>query len=74
LQRIERRSTATGHDSPGPAQTPDILLLDESTSALDISYQLDVMETLHTLVRTTQIAAIMAMHDLNMASRYADAS
>ncbi len=54
------------------AQTPDILLLDESTSALDISYQLDVMETLHTLVRTTKIAAIMAMHDLNMASRYAD--
>jgi iron complex transport system ATP-binding protein len=54
------------------AQEPDILLLDESTSALDICHQLEVMETLLTLVRSKNIAAIMAMHDLNMASRYAD--
>jgi iron complex transport system ATP-binding protein len=55
-----------------PAQEPDILLLDESTSALDIRHQLEVMETLLALVRNKNIAAIMAMHDLNMASRYAD--
>jgi iron complex transport system ATP-binding protein len=54
------------------AQEPDILLLDESTSALDISHQLEVMETLLALIQTRNIAAIMAMHDLNMASRYAD--
>jgi iron complex transport system ATP-binding protein len=54
------------------AQEPDILLLDESTSALDICHQLEVMETLLALVRSNNIAAIMAMHDLNMASRYAD--
>jgi iron complex transport system ATP-binding protein len=54
------------------AQEPDILLLDESTSALDICHQLEVMETLLELVRNNNIAAIMAMHDLNMASRYAD--
>ena len=54
------------------AQEPDILLLDESTSALDICHQLEVMETLLTLVRSKNITAIMAMHDLNMASRYAD--
>lgn len=53
-------------------QEPDILLLDEATSALDISHQLEVMETLISLVRGQNIAAVMAMHDLNMASRYAD--
>jgi ABC-type phosphate/phosphonate transport system ATPase subunit len=40
--------------------------------ALDICHQLEVMETLLSLVRSKNIAAIMAMHDLNMASRYAD--
>jgi iron complex transport system ATP-binding protein len=54
------------------AQEPDILLMDESTSALDISHQLEVMETLISLVRGRNIAAVMVMHDLNMASRYAD--
>jgi iron complex transport system ATP-binding protein len=54
------------------AQEPEILLLDEATSALDICHQLEVMETLLALVRIKNIAAIMAMHDLNMASRYAD--
>lgn len=54
------------------AQEPDILLLDESTSALDIRHQLEVMETLVSLIRSKNIAAIMAIHDLNMASRYAD--
>jgi iron complex transport system ATP-binding protein len=54
------------------AQEPEILLLDEATSALDICYQLEVMETLTGLVKERDISAIMAIHDLNIASRYAD--
>jgi iron complex transport system ATP-binding protein len=54
------------------AQEPEILLLDEATSALDICYQLEVMETLTGLVKEKGISAIMAIHDLNIASRYAD--
>lgn len=54
------------------AQEPEILLLDEPTSALDICHQLEVMEIIHNLVHKKRIAALMVVHDLNLASRYAD--
>ncbi len=54
------------------AQEPDILLLDEPTSNLDIQHQLEVMEIIKDLVVKKRISAIMAVHDLNLASRYAD--
>ena len=54
------------------AQEADILLLDEPTSNLDIRHQLDVMEIIKKLVVEKGISAIMAVHDLNLASRYAD--
>lgn len=54
------------------AQEPEVLLLDEPTSNLDIRHQLEVMETLKKLVMEDGISAIMAVHDLNLASRYAD--
>ena len=54
------------------AQDPDILLLDEPTSNLDIQHQLEVMEIIKDLVAKKGISAIMAVHDLNLASRYSD--
>lgn len=54
------------------AQEPDILLLDEPTSNLDIQHQLEVMEIVKYLVVKKGISAIMAVHDLNLASRYTD--
>jgi len=54
------------------AQEPDLLLLDEPTSNLDIRHQLEVMHTIKTIVRNKGISAIMAIHDLNLAARYAD--
>ncbi len=53
-------------------QEPDVLLLDEPTSNLDIKHQLEVMDIIKNIVREKGIAAIMAIHDLNLASRYAD--
>ena len=53
-------------------QEPDVLLFDEPTSNLDIKHQLEVMEILKNIVREKEISAIMAIHDLNLASRYAD--
>ena len=53
-------------------QEPDVLLLDEPTSNLDIRHQLEVMNILKDIVREKRISAIMAIHDLNLASRYAD--
>lgn len=54
------------------AQEAKILLLDEPTSDLDIRYQLEVMEIIGKLVRKKGISAIVAIHDLNLASRYCD--
>ena len=54
------------------AQEPDVLLLDEPTSNLDIQHQLEVMEIIKDLVAEKGISAIMAVHDLNLASRYTD--
>ncbi len=53
-------------------QEPDVLLLDEPTSNLDIKHQLEVMDIIKNIVIEKQISAIMAIHDLNLASRYAD--
>lgn len=54
------------------AQQPELLLLDEPTSALDIAHQLEVMDILKELTSTRGIGVIMVVHDLNLASRYAD--
>jgi iron complex transport system ATP-binding protein len=53
-------------------QEPDLLLLDEPTSNLDVRHQLEVMHTIKSIVRKKGISAIMAIHDLNLAARYAD--
>ncbi len=53
-------------------QEPDVLLLDEPTSNLDIRHQLEVMDIIKNIVREKRISAIMAIHDLNLAARYAD--
>ncbi len=52
------------------AQDTDYLLLDEPTSNLDLKHQLDVLEMIADLVKTKQVAAVLAMHDLNLASRF----
>ncbi len=54
------------------AQTPKILILDEPTSYLDISHQLEVMELLKELNESLGITIIMVLHDLNQAARYSD--
>lgn len=54
------------------AQEPTVLLLDEPTSNLDIKHQLEVMRTVQQLVHERGISTLMAMHDLNLASRFSD--
>ncbi len=53
-------------------QEPRLLLLDEPTSALDLKNQVDIMRLLRKVVDEHQIGAVMTMHDLNKAMRYAD--
>jgi iron complex transport system ATP-binding protein len=55
------------------AQSPRVLLLDEPTSNLDIKHQLEVMKTIRHVVREQQLSAVVSIHDLNLAVRFADA-
>ncbi len=54
------------------AQEARILLLDEPTSNLDIMHQLEVMELIKDLVSAMALAAVVSVHDLNLAARYSD--
>lgn len=54
------------------AQETDILLLDEPTTFLDISHQIDVLDLLTDLNRERGTTVAMVLHDLNLAARYAD--
>lgn len=54
------------------AQNPKLLLLDEPTSSLDLKNQLEILNTIREVVRKDDMSAIMTMHDLNLAFRYAD--
>ena len=53
-------------------QQPRVLLLDEPTSALDIRHQLEVLDIVRDLVIERKMAAIIALHDLNLGARYTD--
>jgi iron complex transport system ATP-binding protein len=54
------------------AQKTDILVLDEPTTYLDISYQMEVLELVKELNETLGISIVMVLHDLNQAVRYSD--
>lgn len=51
-------------------QEPEVMLLDEPTTALDIKYQLEIINILHRLNRNEGMAMLLAMHDLHLASKY----
>ena len=53
-------------------QEPNILLLDEPTSNLDLKNQMDILAVIAQVVREHGITAIMTMHDLNQAFRFSD--
>lgn len=54
------------------AQQPQILLLDEPTTYLDIAHQLEVMQIITELNLRENMTIIMVLHDINHARIYAD--
>jgi ABC-type cobalamin/Fe3+-siderophores transport systems, ATPase components len=54
------------------AQQTDILLLDEPTTYLDITYQVEILDLLTDLNRKLGITIVMVLHDINLSARYAD--
>lgn len=54
------------------AQQTDILFLDEPTTFLDITYQVEILDLLTDLNRKYGTTIVMVLHDINLAARYAD--
>ncbi|WP_274563383.1 ABC transporter ATP-binding protein [Streptomyces spiramyceticus] len=54
------------------AQDTDLLLLDEPTTYLDISHQVEVLDLVRQLNRERGRTVVAVLHDLNQAARYAD--
>jgi iron complex transport system ATP-binding protein len=54
------------------AQSPRVLLLDEPTSNLDLKNQLEVMGLIREIVSDGGLSAVVSIHDLNLALRFAD--
>ena len=52
------------------AQEPQVLLLDEPMTHLDITHQLDILELVGQLNRDRGVTVFMALHDLNLAARF----
>lgn len=53
------------------AQETDIIMLDEPTTYLDISYQLEVLEVIQKLNKEKNITVVIVLHELNNACRFA---
>jgi len=54
------------------AQEPRILLLDEPTTFLDVNHQIQALNLIQALNREHGLTVVMALHDLNQASQYAE--
>ncbi|SFD93531.1 iron complex transport system ATP-binding protein [Lentibacillus persicus] len=53
------------------AQETDMILLDEPTTYLDMTHQIDVLDLLFELNEKDGRTVVMVLHDLNLACRYA---
>ncbi|WP_238653293.1 ABC transporter ATP-binding protein [Paenibacillus piscarius] len=53
------------------AQGTDLLLLDEPTTYLDLSHQVEILDMLYELNEREGRTIVMVLHDLNLACRYA---
>jgi ABC-type cobalamin/Fe3+-siderophores transport system ATPase subunit len=54
------------------AQDAPVLLLDEPTTHLDLQHQIGLLDTVRQLAQSDGLAVIVALHDLNLVSRYTD--
>jgi ABC-type cobalamin/Fe3+-siderophores transport system ATPase subunit len=54
------------------AQATPVLLLDEPTTHLDLQHQIGLLELVRALARDEELTVLIALHDLNLAARYAD--
>ncbi|MEJ1803511.1 ATP-binding cassette domain-containing protein, partial [Escherichia coli] len=51
---------------------PDLLLLDEPLSALDLNYQFHVMDVVRRETRRRNMVTVVVVHDINIALRHSE--
>ena len=54
------------------ARDPQVMLLDEPTSNLDLQRQLEVLDLLRSVTAVRGMITLISLHDLNLAARFAD--
>lgn len=52
------------------AGRPEMILMDEPTSSLDVKHQVEVLNIARNLVKESKISIVMTIHDLNLASLF----
>lgn len=53
-------------------QEPEVLVLDEPTSFLDIRHKLELLSVLKDMVRQRSLAVVMSLHELDLAQKISD--
>ena len=53
-------------------QQPQLIVLDEPTSFLDIRYKLELLSVLKRMVRENDLAVLLSLHELDLARRISD--
>lgn len=53
-------------------QQPEIMVLDEPITHLDISYQLDTLHLIQSINQSLGVTILMVLHDLNLAAKFSD--
>lgn len=53
-------------------QEPEIIVLDEPTSFLDMKYKLEFLSIIQNMSRTRNLSVIMSLHELDLAGRISD--
>jgi len=54
------------------AQEPEVILLDEPTSSLDIAHQIRTLDLIRSLSRSAGLTVVSVTHDMNLAALYCD--
>lgn len=54
------------------AQQPEIIVLDEPTSFLDVKHKLELLDILKNMVREQNVAVIVSLHELDLAEKISD--
>lgn len=53
-------------------QEPEIIVLDEPTSYLDVKHKIELLEILRTMAREQNIAVVMSLHEIDLAEKISD--